>query len=121
VEVPVSESTVPIACTLLPNLMQGRRAEFEELFAGHLAGLEREPQRLRLLFDGDGAVEAGVADLFAREQQCCAFISLTYTRRDAHLVVDVGVPAEAGPMLDALQAIAEQSRPRAASGDQEGR
>jgi hypothetical protein len=119
VEVVVSEARVPIVCTLSPNLMPGRLTEFDELFARHLVGVERELRRLRLLFDGDGAVEAGVPDLFAREQQCCAFISLTYTRRDAHLVVDVGVPAEAGPMLDGLQAIAERSRPRAASGDQE--
>jgi hypothetical protein len=117
----VSESPVPIACTLSANLMPERLTEFEELFARYLVGLEREPHRLRLLFDGDGAVEAGAPDLFAREQQCCAFISLTYTRRDARLVVDVGVPAEAGPMLDGLQAIAERSRPRAASGDQGSR
>jgi hypothetical protein len=104
----MSDSTEPIVCTLSPNVIHGRLAAFEELFAGHLLGLEREDRRLRLVFDGDGAVAAGAPDLFAREQQCCSFISLTWTRRGAQLRLDVGVPAEAEPMLDVLQAIAER-------------
>jgi hypothetical protein len=102
-------SDIPIVCTLPAGEHPGRLSAFEELFAAQRVGVEREPRRLRLVFEGDRAIEAGVPDLFAREQRCCAFIALTYTRRDGDLLVDVALPEGAEPMLDWLQALAERA------------
>jgi hypothetical protein len=96
-------------CTLSPNLMAGRLAEFEALFANRLLAVERAPLLLRLVFDVDDAQERAVRDLFAREQQCCAFYSLAYVRQGGRLVVEISVPAQAGPTLDGLQALAARS------------
>jgi hypothetical protein len=109
----MSEPTAPIMCTLSADERPGRLRAFEELFADHRVGFEREPRRLRLIFDGDRAIDAGAPDLFAREQRCCAFITLAYTRRGADLLLDVGVPDGADPLLDWLEALAERSGPAA--------
>ncbi len=50
------ESSVPIACTLSPDQVDGRLAEFHALFAAHLVRLERPaPTRLRLVLGEAGA------------------------------------------------------------------
>jgi hypothetical protein len=95
--------------------MVGRLAEFETLFADRLVAVEREPLRLRLTFDVDDTQEPAVRDLFAREQQCCAFFSVNFVRLGGRLLGDVGVPAEAGPTLDGMQALAERAAPHAAA------
>jgi hypothetical protein len=69
-----------------------------------------EPTRLRLILAGDIDPEA-VRELLIREQGCCAFMSFTITPSDEHLVADLEVPAEAGPALDGLVALAELAAP----------
>ena len=97
----------PIACTLHPNEYAGRLEDFRQGVFAHLVGMERpEPTRLRLLLAGDADPEA-VRELLVREQGCCAFLSFTLTPSDGELVADLEVPAEAGPALDGLVALAE--------------
>ena len=107
----MAESEVPIVCTLSPNGMVERLMRFEALFAEGLMKVERSPLLLRLTFDADAGLETWIHDLFAVEQQCCAFLGLGYERTAAGLVVEVTAPAEAGPTLDGLQALAERSAP----------
>jgi hypothetical protein len=106
----MSESGVPIACTLHPNEMGGRLAEWHRLFAAHLlGGIERPaPTRLRLILAADAGLER-MRDLAAREMECCAFMTFTVTPSGGRLLVDVEVPAEAAPTLDGLAGIAERA------------
>lgn len=102
-------SDLPIMCTLSPNSMVDRLAEFEALFAERLAGMEREALLLRLTFTIDAGQEAKVRELFEAEQQCCAFLTFTFNRTEAGLVVSIAASDEAGPTLDGFQTLAERN------------
>jgi hypothetical protein len=105
----MSESGVPIACTLHPNEMGGRLEEWHRLFAAHLGGIQRPaPTRLRLVLAAGAGVDR-VRDLAAREMACCAFMTFTVTPSGRRLLVDAEVPAEAAPTLDGLAGIAERA------------
>ncbi|MFD0687653.1 hypothetical protein [Actinomadura fibrosa] len=97
-------AAAPVACTLPPDGMADRLAEMEALFARGLTALEREPLQLRLTFTA--AEEAGARDLFAREQECCAFLTFTYIPVDSGVTVAVTAPPDAAPTLDGLEALA---------------
>ena len=104
----------PIACTLHPNEDAGRLTDFRQGVFAHLVGMERPgPTRLRLILAGDADPEA-VRELLVREQGCCAFMSFTITPRQGRLVAALEVPAEAGPALDGLVALAELAVPQLA-------
>ncbi|QXJ25055.1 hypothetical protein AGRA3207_006492 [Actinomadura graeca] len=107
----MTESEVPIMCTLSPNNMVERLTRFESLFAEALTAVERKALSLRLTFDADAEKEAAIRDLFALEQQCCAFLTLTCTRTAAGLIVDVTVPRDAEPTLDGIQTLAGRNAP----------
>jgi hypothetical protein len=110
----MSESTVPIVCTLHPNEWGGRLDEWHRLFAAHLDGIERPaPTRLRLLLAADAGLER-MRELAAREMECCAFMTFTVTAAGGRLLVDAEVPAEAAPTLDGLAGIAERAAQRVA-------
>lgn len=100
---------LPIMCTLSPNSMVDRLTAFETLFATSLTGLEREPLELRLSFAVEADQEAQVRELFAAEQQCCAFLTFAFERTEAGMVVSITAPAEAGPTLDEFQTLAERT------------
>jgi hypothetical protein len=102
----------PIACTLHPNDYAGRLEDFRQVVFAHLTAMERpEPARLRLLLAGYADPEA-VRELLVREQGCCAFLSFTLSQGEERLVADLQVPAEAGPALDGLVALAQLAAPQ---------
>jgi hypothetical protein len=98
------ESWAPEACTLPTAVQPFRVAEFDELFASGLRGLERQaPTRLGLTLDA--AVEARARDLTARETDCCSFFGFTFTPGlDGEVHLQVTVPAAHTDVLDALAA-----------------
>lgn len=75
--------------------------------------MEREPLLLRLRFAVQAGQEEKVRELFAAEQQCCAFLTFSYSRADAGLVVSIAAPQEAGPTLDRFQTLTERNTPPA--------
>lgn len=94
----------PQACTL-PTVEQPLRvAEFDDLFAGGLRGLDRLTSttlQLRL----DAGVEATARDLTARETSCCSFFTFDYTAAgNGELLLAVTVPESQIDVLDALAA-----------------
>ncbi|QKG22983.1 hypothetical protein [Actinomadura verrucosospora] len=107
----MSESEVPIMCTLAPSSMVDRLTEFEAAFAAGLPRVEREPLRLRLSFTAGAERESALRDLFAQEQQCCAFLAFTFQRTADELTVDITAPDGAAPTLDGMQALAERAAP----------
>ncbi|MEU4834761.1 hypothetical protein [Streptosporangium sp. NPDC023615] len=106
---------VPAGCTLPTGERPLRIAEFDELFASALRGMERvEATRLRLTLGGGARVEESVRDLTARETSCCSFLTFVLTPGDGGVTVDVEVPAAHSGVLDALMARAAGVAPWAA-------
>lgn len=93
---------VPQACTLPTAEQPLRVAEFGELFAKGLRGMERlAPTRLRLVLSPE--VEVSARDLAARETSCCSFFEFAFADRgDGQLLMDVTVPAARAEVLDSL-------------------
>ena len=103
---------VPDACTL-PTVEQPLRlAEFRDLFASAVRGVESVTDtRLRLYLTGPTGTEATVRDLAAREAQCCSFFAFTVTPvpgvdGDA-VILDIEVPDQ---HVNVLQALADHAR-----------
>ncbi|WP_344933325.1 hypothetical protein [Sphaerisporangium flaviroseum] len=90
-------------------------AEFDELFASALCGLERVTStRLRLVLAGGAQVEETARGLAARESDCCSFFVFTFAGDGKSLVLDVEVPAVQAKVLDGLAAQAVKAAPRVA-------
>jgi hypothetical protein len=56
-----------------PDTPAERRAEYQRLFAGFLAGRARSEDGITFRFRADPGIEEWVRDLAARENACCAF------------------------------------------------
>jgi len=106
---------VPAACTLPTADQPLRVAEFDDLFASALRGVDRRgPTELRLTLDRDA--EQAARDLTEREAACCSFFTFTLTLDDAHLFIDIKVPAAHVDVLDAIGAQAKFAREAVARG-----
>ena len=90
----------PDACTLPTDEVPLRVGEFDALFSSSLVSVSRTPSSLRLTFVPGST--ARVADLVARESECCSFFSFTLTGA----VLDVGVPPAQVGVLDGLERLA---------------
>jgi hypothetical protein len=103
----------PAECTLPTEDRPLRVAEFDELFASALRGLERvAPTHLRLTLAGGAGIEEATRDLTARETACCSFFSFGLTPGADGLTLDVEVPAAHVRVLDGLAARAVEAAPR---------
>jgi thioredoxin len=105
------------ACTLPTAEQPLREAEFDQLFASALRGLQRpDPARLRLYLDPEA--EASARDLVARESSCCSFFDFELGSEEGRLVVDVRVPQDRVPVLDGIARQAESARTSAGAGSE---
>ena len=94
---------VPEACTLPTVAQPLRAAQFDQLFAGTLRGMERpQPTRLRLDLQPSPQVAGRAAELAAAETECCAFFTFTLTAAGGVLTLDITVPRTQTAVLDAL-------------------
>jgi hypothetical protein len=95
----------PEACTLPTAERPLRVAEFDELFATSLRGLERpSPATLRMNLDPDPDVAERAAGLVMRETECCSFFTFSLVATGGQLRLDIAVPSTQVSVLDALQA-----------------
>lgn len=93
----------PAACTLPVPERPLRAAEFTALFASSLRTIEHiDETNLRLVLAGDDGLAARIAELTARETQCCAFFVFTVSELPDRIVLDVAVPAADRAVLDGL-------------------
>lgn len=96
------------ACTLPTVERPLRVAEFDQLFADALQGIDRVTST-RLQLRLARSAEARARELTARETDCCSFFSFTFAPAgEEHVTVDVSVPDAHVPVLDALAARAQQ-------------
>ncbi len=93
---------VPAACTLPTADQPLRLAEFDELFADHLRGADRVgPHTLDLVLAAEA--RGTVAELTARENECCSFFAFDLTDTDdGELRLRIGVPPAQVGVLDGL-------------------
>ena len=92
---------VPDACTLPSVDRPFRLAEFDQLFADHLRGADRvDPQTLDVTLTP--ASRETVADLTARETECCSFFTFTMSESADELRLRITVPPTQTAVLDGL-------------------
>lgn len=98
------------ACTLPTAAQPLRVAEFKDLFATALRGIDRVSETtLRLALDP--AAETAARDLAARESQCCSFFSFEFTTEPDVLRMRIEVPPARIEVLNGLAAQASAARP----------
>ncbi|MDG4792572.1 hypothetical protein [Micromonospora sp. WMMD1082] len=108
----VSGAWVPQACTLPTTEQPLRLAEFDEMFASAVVGVQRvDRMRVRLELRPEPGAAGRAADLMVRETRCCSFFTFTLTATGGQLALEVAVPAEHVDVLDALAARAGGDRP----------
>jgi hypothetical protein len=98
---------VPDACTLPTVERPLRLAEFDDLFATAVRGVEQiATDHVRMSLTGPAGLTETVRDLAARETGCCSFFSFTVTAQPATdgeaLTLDISVPATYTDVLDSL-------------------
>jgi hypothetical protein len=92
---------IPIACSLPADDMGDRLHEWEVLLAKASA---REPTLAgyRLTFAPDAELAGALADLAAREIECCPFFTFAIRLTNDALQLDVEAPPEARALVDSL-------------------
>ncbi len=91
------------SCSLPTAQKPLREAEFDALFAAWVRGVQREsPTSARFTLRRDEAVAGRLAELTAREAQCCSFFAFTLTIATDRLELRVDVPDAHADVLDAL-------------------
>jgi hypothetical protein len=99
------ESWAPASCTLPTAARPLRVAEFDDLFATSVTGVERvAPDELRLDLVAAPEVAARAAELVVRETGCCSFFTFTLTATAGTLTLGVAVSDAHVDVLDALAA-----------------
>jgi hypothetical protein len=102
----------PAACTLPTADRPLREAEFDELFAQSLRGIERPGRTtVRMALDPTPEVAARAANLVVRETGCCSFFTFTLVASDGALRLDITVPPTQSEVLEALAARAAAGLP----------
>lgn len=93
----------PAQCTLPAAERPLRAAEFDELFAAAVRGVERTgPTRLRLDLLPSRPVAARTAELMLAESACCSFFAFALTAADGRLGLEVTVPVSHAEALNGL-------------------
>jgi hypothetical protein len=111
---------VPVeACTLPTHEQPLRLAEFDDLFATSLRGIEHPhgppAARARLLLAGDEALAGRVQRLADAEAACCSFFTFTVApvagaaAGESVVALDIEVPATRADILAALVQRAERA------------
>jgi hypothetical protein len=99
---------VPAACTLPTAEQPLRRAEFDELFAEDVLGVNQlSPQQVRLELRPDAEVAARAASLAAKETGCCSFFTFGLTITDGTVSMTISTEQEHRTVLAALGARAQ--------------
>ncbi|MFN2560859.1 MAG: hypothetical protein ABR571_06145 [Jatrophihabitans sp.] len=99
-----SPDWAPAVCTLPTPERPLRSGEFDRLFASVSAVERRSPTALRLVVDGAEFPVGVVADLAAKESECCSFFTFAVAAVSETVTLDIAVPDVHVDVLDGLQA-----------------
>src|SRR5712691_151916 len=92
---------IPIACTLPASELVDRRGEWSETLARATTRVLRDTGA-HLTFAADPRVAAELAELVAREADCCAFFTFMLTITHDEIALDVGAPPEGIELVKGL-------------------
>jgi MerR family copper efflux transcriptional regulator len=112
-EYPSAVAKIPIACTLSADERVDRRGEWSEML-GRAATRELRDTGAHLTFAPDPGVAAELADLAAREVDCCAFFTFMLTVTHDGVGLDISAPTEAHELVKAFLAASSRSADRPA-------
>jgi hypothetical protein len=90
---------LPIACSLTAEQIPARRAALVELVEHALLDARVTG---RVVVRRDARSEAALDRFVQAERECCPFFDLEVTTYSDTLVLEIGGPAEAEPMIAAL-------------------
>lgn len=93
---------IPIACTLSAADMTTRGDEWRRFFATNVFEVVRCESSVRLRLKGGDDVILSTVDLARREKACCAFFEFRLELLADDVWFEIGAPAEAAAVLDAL-------------------
>jgi len=97
----VAKPDTPIACTLAPEAMPDRLADWKAVLGNAHSRTRVDDGGLRLAFN-PGVDLASLADLVVAEQQCCAFFSFAITADARGVALEVRAPAGADEIVESL-------------------
>jgi hypothetical protein len=92
---------LPIACSLTPDQRSARRAALVELVEHALLDTQLTG---RITLRRDERSESALDEFVRAERECCPFFDLTVTTHSDTLVLDIGGPDGAEPMIATLVA-----------------
>ena len=95
-----ADDGTPIACTLDPDSMPGRRDEWQALLT-HVTGLDSIDGGVRAAL-GPQSPLADLLRLAVAEQDCCRFFEFAITVDDRGVALEVRSPADALPIVHSL-------------------
>jgi len=87
---PDPETAPAVVCDMTgaPDSAQERLAEYARLFDAAFVSRERTPAGVRWRLRADPGIEAWARDLAARENACCAFMTIAVTVAGEHVLWD---------------------------------
>ena len=91
---------LPIACALSPDGFASRLALIGALASDGLLGRTATAAGLRVRLRDTPEIERRTRELVAAESRCCAFLDFELTREGGELVLDIGGPEDARPVID---------------------
>jgi hypothetical protein len=99
-----SQSHAPVACTLLPDQLNTRRAELLPGLAARAKSCARIADGYQLKFEATGDVLHAIASVIAAERLCCRFLGFQVTVEpdDGPIRLDVSGPAGTTQLLGDL-------------------
>jgi hypothetical protein len=95
---------LPMACTLTPAELPARVAEMADVGREALEAAEVRGGAAVLRFRASGDTRERLTAIVAAEARCCAFLAMNLSDEPGRIVLTVGAPAGAEPVLDGLVA-----------------
>jgi hypothetical protein len=90
----------PIACTLTPDGMTARRELIDALAADGLLDRTATERGVRFRLRDTPDIEQRTRRLIAAESECCAFLDFELGHDDGSLVLEIGGPEDARPVIE---------------------
>ena len=93
--------SIPVACTLDPELAHDRIADWQKLIA-KATGKQAIGDGVALSFEHDVALTSEIAKLAAKEFECCNFFRFTIAIDGSGVRLEVGAPTEARDIITSI-------------------
>jgi hypothetical protein len=104
-----------IACSLGATDLRARLAEMTQLGKSAFVDAQRAPEHAEIRFTASPGVRDRLETIAALESKCCAFLTLRISDEPDLVVLHIGAPSGAEPVLEELVAAFQSDDPWARS------